>query len=248
MGLLRYDVLFVIDLSTRRVHIAGIIYQPYGRWMEQLARNLTDDMDGFLLHNKYLIHDRDPVFTQRFREILESGGVQPVKLPPKTPNLNAYAERFVLSIKSECLNRLILFSEAQLTHVITQYAMHYHRERNHQGLDNPLISGHWSDRDDCWSHEAWRYASVLPPHSSLRSGSRGQFLLPASAAGSTPLRPVSLTEPFHWQDPRSIGRDYAPDFQIGVVIEVADRDVVRIFGPDGQGVSGIIRRETAANR
>ena len=162
VGLLRYYVLFVIDLSTRRVHIAGIIYQPYGRWMEQLARNLTDDMDGFLLHNKYLIHDRDPVFTQRFREILESGGVQPVKLPPKTPNLNAYAERFVLSIKSECLNRLILFSEAQLTHVITQYAMHYHRERNHQGLDNPLISGHWSDRDDCWSHEAWRYASVLP--------------------------------------------------------------------------------------
>ena len=139
VGLLRYYVLFVIDLSTRRIHIAGIIHQPHGEWIEQMARNLTDGVDGFLLHTKYLIHDRDPVFTRQFREILKSAGVHAVKLPPRTPNMNAYAERFVLSIKSECLNNLILFSEAQLRHTVTQYTSHYHHERNHQGLGNKLI-------------------------------------------------------------------------------------------------------------
>ena len=98
-GLQRYLVFFVIALQSRRVTIAGIHPQPYGAWMEQMARNLTDPVDGCLRRARYLIHDRDPLSTQVFGEILAGGGVQPIRLPPKSPNLNAYAERFVRSIK-----------------------------------------------------------------------------------------------------------------------------------------------------
>ena len=94
-GLRRYLVFFVIALQSRRVTIAGIHPQPYGTWMGQMARNLTDPVDGCLRRARYLIHDRDPLYTRVFGEILEGGGVQPIRLPPKSPNLNAYAERFV---------------------------------------------------------------------------------------------------------------------------------------------------------
>ncbi len=97
-GLVRYCVLFVIELRSRRVHIAGIVQEAYGAWMEQMARNLTDAVDGFLKDAKYLIHDRDPLFTERFVSILRAAGVSSVKLPARSPNLNAYGERFVLSI------------------------------------------------------------------------------------------------------------------------------------------------------
>ena len=78
--------------------IVGVHPQPYGEWMEQLGRNLTDPIDGFLRQATHLIHDRDPLYTYAFREILKSVGVRPIKLPPRSPNLNAYAERFVRSI------------------------------------------------------------------------------------------------------------------------------------------------------
>ena len=90
-GLQRYLVFFVIALPSRRVTIAGIHPQPYGTWMEQMARNLTDPVDGCLRRARYLMHDRDPLDTRGFGEILEGGGVQPIRLPPKSPNLNAYA-------------------------------------------------------------------------------------------------------------------------------------------------------------
>ena len=106
-GLQRYLVFFVIALQSRRVTIAGIHPQPYGTWMEQMARNLTDPVDGCLRRARYLIHDRDPLYTRVFGEILEGGGVQPIRLPPKSPNLNAYAERFVRSMKEECLSRVV---------------------------------------------------------------------------------------------------------------------------------------------
>ncbi len=115
-GLERFFVLFVIELKTRRVEIAGIHPQPYGDWMEQMARNLTDAIDGFLRSARYLIHDRDPLFTRAFCEILRSSGVQPIRLPPRSPNLNAYAERFVRSIKEECLNRVVVLGESLLKH------------------------------------------------------------------------------------------------------------------------------------
>ena len=113
-GLRRYFVLFFIELKTRRVKIAGIHHQPYGEWVEQMARNLTDDIDGFLRNATCLIHDRDSLYTGRFDRILKSRGIKPIKLPPRSPNLNAFAERFVRSIKDECLSRVVLLGEHHL--------------------------------------------------------------------------------------------------------------------------------------
>ena len=107
--------------------------------MEQMARNLTDPVDGFLRTARKLIHDRDPLYTRVFGEILTSGGVRPIRLPPKSPNLNAYAERFVRSIKEECLHRLVPLGEGHLRVLVREYVEHYHHERNHQGLDNRLL-------------------------------------------------------------------------------------------------------------
>ena len=128
-----------IDLKTRKVEIAGIVRQPDGEWMKQVARNLTDADSGFLNGVRYLIHDRDPLFTERFREILKPSGVKTVKLPARSPDLNAYAERFVLSVKSECLAKVIPLGERHLRKAVKEYAEHYHLERNHRGLDNELI-------------------------------------------------------------------------------------------------------------
>ncbi len=139
VGLVRYFVLFVIDLNTRRVEIAGIVQQPDGEWMKQMARNLTDCDSGFLNGARYLIHDRDPLFTEGFREILRPSGVKTVKLPARSPDLNAYAERFVLSVKSECLAKIIPLGERHLRTAVKEYTEHYHLERNHQGLGNELI-------------------------------------------------------------------------------------------------------------
>ena len=141
LGLVRYLVFFVIDLPTRRVEIAGIAPVPNGLWMSQVARNLIDDISGFLRRKRFLIHDRDPLYTRDFRALLTKAGVKPVRLPPQSPNLNAYAERFVLSIKSECLDRMVFFGEGQLRGAIQSYVEHYHLERSHQGLGNRLIEG-----------------------------------------------------------------------------------------------------------
>ena len=108
--------------------------------MPQMARNLTDAFDGFLIGKRFLIHDRDPLFTGTFREIVKSMGVEPLRLPPRSPNLNAYAERFVRSIKSECLDRMIFLGEASLRRAVENYVAHYHEERNHQGVGNELIA------------------------------------------------------------------------------------------------------------
>jgi putative transposase len=118
---------------------AGIHHQPYGEWMEQVARNLTDASDGFLRDASHLIHERDPLFTQAFDQILKSGDVTPIKLPPRSPNLNAFAERFVRSIKEECLSRVVVLGEGHLRLLVREYVEHYHRERNHQGLGNRLL-------------------------------------------------------------------------------------------------------------
>ncbi len=138
-GLTRFVVLFLIDLASRRVEIAGLARQANGLWMSQVARNLSDATDGFLVGKRYLIHDRDPLFTEEFQETLEASGVKSVKLPPRAPNLNAHAERFVRTIKESCLERLILLGEGSLRKAIHAFVMHYHHERNHQGLGNQLI-------------------------------------------------------------------------------------------------------------
>ena len=140
-GLVRYHVLFVLELSTRKVEIAGIVPEPDGPWMEQIARNLTDAFEGFLRSKRYLIHDRSTLFTKGFAEILKSASVKTIKLPPRSPNLNPHAERFVRSIKSECLDKMIFLGERSLRRAIDQFITHYHTERNHQGIGNELIAG-----------------------------------------------------------------------------------------------------------
>ena len=139
-GLVRYMVLLVIDYKTRKVEIAGIIPQAYGDWMKQIARNLTDPIDGFLKDKKYLIHDRDPLFTKDFRKILRSSGIKPVKTTVACPNMTPYAERFVRSIKYECLNKMLIFGERHLRYVVNEYMEHYHTERPHQGIGNNIIT------------------------------------------------------------------------------------------------------------
>ena len=139
VGLVRTYVLFVMRLKTRRVKIAGITAAPCEAWMKQVARNLTDAGEGFLSDARYLILDRDPLYTAAFRRMLSGSGVEPLRLPARSPNLNAYAERFVLSNKSECLGRMIPLGERHLRRAIQQYVDHYHRERHHQGLGNELI-------------------------------------------------------------------------------------------------------------
>ncbi len=113
---------------------------PEYAWMKQVARNLTDMWDGFLLGKRYLIHDRDPLFTEAVRGLLRDSGVKPLRLPANSPNLNAYAERFVLSIRRECLDRFVPLSERHLRTAVSEYVVHYHTERNHQGLGNELIT------------------------------------------------------------------------------------------------------------
>ncbi len=138
-GLTRYHVLFVMELKTRVVHMAGIVHEPDGPWIMQVGRNLLDPVDGFLLSKTHLIRDRDPVLTKQFRRLLGDSGVTPVRLPPRSPNLNAYAERSVGSIRRGRLDKVVLLGEHHLRQVVTEYAAHYHTERNHQGLGNELF-------------------------------------------------------------------------------------------------------------
>jgi putative transposase len=138
-GLVTYYVLFFIRLESRRVEIAGVTRHPVEGWMKQIARNMTLDGWGFLEGCRYLLHDRDSKYTHSFRAIIEAGQVKTLPLPARSPNLNAYAERWVRSVKEECLSRLILFTEASLRRALSEFVTHYHAERNHQGKDNVLL-------------------------------------------------------------------------------------------------------------
>ena len=138
-GLVTFYLLFVMELRTRRIHFAGCTTNPDEIWIKQIAKNLTDYEDGFLNGKRYLLMDRDGKFCESFRDIVENAGTKPVRLPPQSPNLNAYLERFMRSIKSESLEKIIFFGENSLRTAVGQYLLHYHQERNHQGLENRLI-------------------------------------------------------------------------------------------------------------
>jgi transposase InsO family protein len=132
-GLVTYYVLFFIQLDSRRVSIAGITDHPQACWMRQVACNATFEGWGYLHGCRYVLHDRDVKFCSEFRETLAAGGVKCLRFPARSPNLNAFAERWVRSVKEECLSKLILFGEAALRRALTQFQEHYHTERNHQG-------------------------------------------------------------------------------------------------------------------
>jgi transposase InsO family protein len=138
-GLVTFYLLFMMEVATRRICFAGATLSPEEAWMKQVARNVTDGLDGFLLGKRYLIMDRDGKFCDGFRQILRQAGVRSVRLPPQSPNLNANLERFFRSLKSECLERMIFFGEQSLRNAVMEFERHYHAERNHQGLDNRLI-------------------------------------------------------------------------------------------------------------
>ena len=136
-GLSTFYVLFFIHIKTRRVVIGGVSENPSGAWVTQITRGVTE-FDQPMAEAHYLIHDRDPKYCWTFSNLLKASGIKPLKLPARSPNLNAYAERFVRSIKDECLRQLILFGEKSLRHVLKEYMLHYHAERNHQGIENTI--------------------------------------------------------------------------------------------------------------
>jgi transposase InsO family protein len=139
-GLVTHYILFVIEFATRRVAIAGMTTQPDEAWMLQVARNLLDVETGILAGERFLIMDRDTKYSLRFRRMLAREGIAVIRLPPRSPNLNAYAERFVRSIKEECLSRVVPIGRMMARRALDQYVAHYHAERNHQGIGNRLIS------------------------------------------------------------------------------------------------------------
>ena len=138
-GLVTHYLLFVISLTDRVVKVAGITTRPDEAWTLQMARNLTDWEEGALHAKQYLIIDRDNKYSALFRRMIRDHGTKVIRPPPMSPNLNAYAERFVRSIKEECPDRMIFVGQASLRRAVIDYMEHYHAERNHQGLENRLI-------------------------------------------------------------------------------------------------------------
>jgi len=137
-----------MHVKTRAVHIAGVVVNPTGEWMKQIARNLTDPFDGFLLGATHLVLDRDPLYTEAFAEVLKRGPVELVKIPAKSPNCNPYAERFVRTIRQECLSHFVIFGERHLRVLLREFVDHYHAERFHQGLGGQLIRETASSAND----------------------------------------------------------------------------------------------------
>ena len=139
----RCTLFFVMELATRRVFFTPVKLQPDGKYMRQVMRILTDSEDGFLYGKPYLIHDRDPSYRKEgFHATLRSSDIEPVKLPARSPDLNCYAERFLWSIRHECLNKMIIFDERHLGYVIGQYCAYYHHEQIHQGVGRIIEPRH----------------------------------------------------------------------------------------------------------
>ncbi len=125
--------LFFLPLASRKVHVAGVTPHPNTAWMAQVARNVPMEEWGFLSPGQYLIHDRDGTDGPAFQQLIDAAGVTRVPLPARSPHLNAYAERWVRSVKEECRSRLMLFGEATLYRALDAYVEHCRHERNHQG-------------------------------------------------------------------------------------------------------------------
>jgi transposase InsO family protein len=138
-GLVTYYTVFVIDLASRRVHLVGTTPYPDEPFMRQVGRTLTAAGEGVLIGHRVLICDRDGKWTPSVRQLLDTSGIRVVQTPFQASKANAYAERFVRSIKAECLSRVIPFGERHLRRTLAEFIEHYHHERNHKGLGNELI-------------------------------------------------------------------------------------------------------------
>jgi transposase InsO family protein len=136
--LVTYYVAFLLEMRSRRIQVVGCTPHPNEAFVIQCLRRATGDT-GLLSEGRVLLCDRDPKWSSAVVRWLETAGVRVVRTPPSAPNCNAYAERFVRSIKEECLNRMVPLGERHLRRTLQEFALHYHRERNHQGLANELI-------------------------------------------------------------------------------------------------------------
>jgi putative transposase len=134
VGLTRLYVFFVIELERRRVHLAGVTAHPTGAWVAQAARNLLWDLDGRTDRFRLLIRDRDAKFTAAFDAVFAAAGIEMVKIPPRAPKANAYAERWVRSVRHECLNWVLVWNRRHLESVVAAYVMHYNTARPHRGI------------------------------------------------------------------------------------------------------------------
>jgi putative transposase len=140
-GLVTFYTVFAIDLASRRVQIIGSTPQPEASFMLQVVRNLTMDEAAVVRAPGVLICDRDQKWSEAVRRSLQDAGIRVVRIPERAPNANAHAERFVRSIKEECLDRMIPIGERHFRRAVAEFVAHYHEERNQQGLDNCLIAG-----------------------------------------------------------------------------------------------------------
>ncbi|MBK8977233.1 MAG: DDE-type integrase/transposase/recombinase [Planctomycetes bacterium] len=140
-GLVMHHVSFVIDRLTRAVEVASITPDPDGAFMAQIARNLTESFGGLVRRKRHLILDRDTKFTVQFRAILEHAGVRVVRTAHQAPNMNAVAQRWLQSVKRECLHRLMLLGGDRLRRVLRHCVAHYHTERPQQGIGTVPIDG-----------------------------------------------------------------------------------------------------------
>jgi putative transposase len=144
-GFVDCAVLFFIHLGTRRVHVAGLTTHPDRAWMTERAQEVRRFLADQPHPARYLIRDCDSKFSDTFDEILKTTGLKVVKVGPAAPNLNAHAERFVLSVRKECLDHFVVFGEKHLRYLLTQFLEHYHRERPHQGRENCVLTGAVAD-------------------------------------------------------------------------------------------------------
>ncbi len=138
-GLVRQSLLFFMDIGRREVRLGGIAHNPDSNWTAQIARNMCDMLDGFLLGKKYLIHDRDTLFNKRFDMIFESIGIEVKKMPPFSPQMNSRMENFMRALKTECLDKIIFRSEAQLLLAVKEYLEYWNHYRPHAGLGGAMV-------------------------------------------------------------------------------------------------------------